>query len=68
MSVQVAVDQLKVKFGASVLSVAEFRGETTVVFKKEEIVAICTYLKHDLGFNFLTDLCAVDYLARLRAS
>lgn len=64
MSVQVAVDQLKAKFGASVLSVAEFRGETTVVVKKEEIVAVCTFLKHDLGFNFLTDLCAVDYLGQ----
>ena len=64
MSVQVAVDKLKAKFGETVLAVSEFRGETTVVVKKEEIVAVCTFLKHELGYNFLTDLCAIDYLGQ----
>jgi NADH-quinone oxidoreductase subunit C len=62
MSVQSVVENLKGKFSASVLEVAEFRGETTVVVKKEDIVAICAYLKKEEGFNFLTDLCGVDYL------
>ena len=64
MSVQVAVDRLKAKFGETVLAVSEFRGETTVVVKKEEIVAVCTFLKQELGYNFLTDLCAIDYLGQ----
>jgi NADH-quinone oxidoreductase subunit C len=64
MSVQVAVDKLKAKFGETVLAVSEFRGETTVVVKKEEIVAVCTFLKGELGFNFLTDLCSIDYLGQ----
>jgi NADH-quinone oxidoreductase subunit C len=62
MSVQVAVDRLKAQFGETVLAVNEFRGETTVVVKKDAIVAVCAFLKKDLGFNFLTDLCAIDYL------
>ena len=64
MSLQAAVDKLKVRFGEAFLAVTEFRGETTVTVKKEEIVSVCTYLKKDLGYNFLTDLCGVDYLGR----
>lgn len=63
MSVQAAVDRLKTQFGDTVLEVSEFRGETTVVVKKEAIVAVCTFLKQD-GFNFLTDLCSIDYLGK----
>lgn len=64
MSVQAAVDKLKAKFGEAVLATSEFRGETTVVVRKEDIVAICAFLKGELGFNFLTDLCGVDYLGQ----
>ena len=59
-----AVEKLKGKFAAAVLEVAEFRGETTVTVKKEEIVAICAFLKQELGYNFLCDLCGVDYLGQ----
>ena len=45
-------------------AVSEFRGETTVIVKSDEIVAVCTFLKKDLGYNFLTDLCAIDYLGQ----
>lgn len=64
MTLQAAVDKLNQKFSGSVLDVVEFRGETTVTVKKEDIVAICSFLKKDQGFNFLTDLCGVDYLGR----
>ena len=62
MSEHAAVVKLKEQFGAAVLEVAEYRGETTVTVKKEEIVAIATFLKQELGYNFLCDLCGVDYL------
>lgn len=64
MSIEAVVENLKGKFAASILEVAEFRGETTVIVKKEEIVAICSYLKMSEGFNFLSDLCGVDYLGK----
>jgi NADH-quinone oxidoreductase subunit C len=64
MSLQAVVDKLKAKFGDTVLETKEFRGEMTVVVKKEEIVAVCKFLKEELGFNFLTDLCGVDYLGQ----
>ena len=64
MSEHAAVGKLKGKFSGSVLDVVEYRGETTITVKKEDIVAICTFMKKDLGYNFLTDLCGVDYLGR----
>lgn len=64
MSVQAAVDKLKAKFGDTVLETVEFRDETTVVVKKEEIVAVCTFLKEECGYNFLTDLCGVDNMGQ----
>ncbi len=64
MTEHVAVSKLKEKFSDSILNVAEFRGETTVTVKRDDIVSICAFLKQDIGFNFLTDLCGVDYLGK----
>lgn len=64
MSEHAAVGKLKGKFSSSVLDVAEFRGETTITVKKEDIVAISTFMKNDLGYNFLCDLCGVDYMGQ----
>jgi len=63
MSKQV-VEKLKSNFGTLVLSDAEYRGETTVTVERSEIVKICTFLRDDCGYNFLSDLCGVDYLGR----
>ena len=64
MSEHAAVGKLKQKFADAVLDVVEFRGETTITVKKEQIVEICHFLKGDLGYNFLCDLCGVDYLGQ----
>jgi NADH-quinone oxidoreductase subunit C len=64
MSEHAAVGKLKGKFSGSVLDVVEHRGETTITVKKEDIVAIFTFMKKDLGYNFLSDLCGVDYLGQ----
>ncbi len=59
-----AVIRLRERFASSVLDVKEFRGEVTVTVKKEDIVAICTFLKTELRYNLLTDVTAVDYLGK----
>jgi len=59
-----AVVKLQERFADSVLESKEFRGETTVVVKKEKILEVLKCLKEDLGFNFLTDVTAVDYLGQ----
>ena len=37
-------------------------GETTLVVDPARVVEACLYLRDELGFNFLADLSAVDYL------
>lgn len=59
MSENAVESKIKGRFSKSVIDVVEHRGETTVIVKKEDIVALCTFLKEQ-GFNFLTDLTAVD--------
>lgn len=59
-----AVIKLREKFAASVLDVKEFRGEVTVTIKREDVVAICNYLKSGLEYNMCTDVTAVDYLGK----
>lgn len=58
--------KLKERFAQSILEVAEFRKELTIVVRKEDIIQICQFLKDDpeFSFNFLSDLCAVDWLGR----
>jgi NADH:ubiquinone oxidoreductase subunit C len=37
-------------------------GETTLVVEKDELVDACTYLRDELGFDFLSDVSPSDYL------
>ncbi|WP_321367001.1 NADH-quinone oxidoreductase subunit C [uncultured Desulfuromusa sp.] len=64
MSAQGIVEKLKAKFPAEVLDVVEFRGETTVTVKKEQIVDICMFMRDNFGYNLLCDLCGVDYMGQ----
>jgi NADH-quinone oxidoreductase subunit C len=59
-----AVIKLKEKFPASIIEVKEFRGETTVIVNKQDIIEICKYLRDALQYNLLTDVTAVDYLGQ----
>jgi NADH-quinone oxidoreductase subunit C len=40
----------------------EAHGETTVVVERDSLVEACEYLRDELGFNFLSDITATDYL------
>ena len=37
-------------------------GETTLVVERETLVEACTYLRDELGFDFLADITPTDYL------
>ncbi len=58
--------RLKEKYPESVQKSTEFRGELTMVIKREDIIPVCTFLRDDpeLSFNYLSDLTAVDRLGR----
>jgi NADH-quinone oxidoreductase subunit C len=60
--VSTVVELLQARFPASVLSVTEFRNETAVAIKKDDIVAVCTFLRDDdaCRFEYLSDLCGAD--------
>ena len=58
-----AVRKLQEKFPTSTLDVKLFREEVTVTVPKKEIVEICKFLYSDpdLQYQFLTDLCGLDF-------
>ncbi len=57
------IEKLRASFNDSIISVNEFRGELTVIVKKQDIVRICQFLRDDeeLFFDSLRDVCGVDY-------
>ena len=57
------VELIKSEFPAFVISTHRFRGDRTVVIKREGLLEIVKRLKEDPDLNFavLTDLTAVDY-------
>tara|TARA_B100000315_G_scaffold141403_1_gene130424 strand:+ start:562 stop:1056 length:495 start_codon:yes stop_codon:yes gene_type:complete len=58
------IEKLKKKFKKSVIDSHSFRGDDTVIVKKNGVLDICRFLKEDkdLAFNFMMDLTVVDYL------
>ena len=66
MDLEKIAERLKQKFPESILDGATFRGETTLDLRAEDILAVCRFLHDDpeLAFDYLTDLCGVDYYPR----
>ncbi|MFA6542106.1 MAG: NADH-quinone oxidoreductase subunit C [Bacteroidota bacterium] len=60
--IQNVVQKLQEKFSPRIISVNEFRGEFTVVVKKEEIVSLCLFLRdhEECQFDYCSDLCGAD--------
>ncbi len=54
------------KFGDAIIDSHRFRGDDTVVVKKERLLDLCDFLKRDraMDFDYLLDVCGVDYLPR----
>lgn len=59
---QTAVDSVKDKFPGTIQDIKTFRGETTLILKKESMQDVCSHLKNVLEFKFVSDITAVDYL------
>jgi len=58
------LDAIKSKFPDDVLETHAFRGDETAVIRKEALLKAAAYLRDELGFDFLMDLTAADYLPR----
>ncbi|MGM0578012.1 MAG: NADH-quinone oxidoreductase subunit C [Myxococcota bacterium] len=61
---QAVVDAIKARFPDAVVSDHAWRGDDTVVVKRERLVEICRFLEEDpeMAFNLPVDVCGVDYL------
>jgi len=66
MDLAIVVDRVKQKFSEAVLEVSAFRGETTLQIRPGDLLPLCRFLRDDpeMAFDFLIDLCGVDYLPR----
>ena len=63
------VKKLREIFPEAIISISglqPYPDELTIKVKKEQIVKVCQFLKDDphLAFNYLSDLCGVDYPER----
>jgi NADH-quinone oxidoreductase subunit C len=60
------LERLQEQFGATILDHSEFRGDLSVRVKPEAIVEVARFLRDDpqLQYNFLENICGVDYLGR----
>jgi NADH-quinone oxidoreductase subunit C len=56
------IEKVKRRFPETVQEVYEFRGDLTLVIKKEEIVRVAEFVKGDpeLSFDLIIDACGVD--------
>ena len=63
------VKKLKAKFGASIGEASEFIGQLSVHVDREQIVAVCDFLKSDKEseFDYLSDVTCVHYPDRVDA-
>jgi NADH-quinone oxidoreductase subunit C len=66
MSTNVTLDKLSRQFPRAVVETHTYRGDATAIVRKEEILAICRFLRDDpeLAYNFMMDLTAVDYMGK----
>jgi NADH-quinone oxidoreductase subunit C len=55
-------ERLRASFGDAILSVDEVDEQFSVEVKRDRIVEICKFLKEELEFNYLSDLCGADML------
>lgn len=58
----IAAERVKAKFPNSLLDAREFRDETTLYIKKDDIVSVCQFLRDDIScqFNYCSDICGAD--------
>ena len=57
------VEIIKDKFSHAIEEVISFRDEYTIRVKRENLLKVAKYLKEnpECSFNFLSDLCGIDY-------
>jgi len=57
-----SISSLQDKFGDSILSTVEFRGEHTAIVEKAKAKEIFQFCRDELGFDYLIDISSLDNL------
>lgn len=61
MTADQAFSSLRSRLGSAVLAEVAFRGETTFSIPLESLRSTMTYLRDELGFNYLIDVSGLDH-------
>jgi NADH-quinone oxidoreductase subunit C len=66
LSNQTVLDRLRTAMPEAITASHEHRGDLSIVIARERLVAVAAFLRDDpeLRYNFLSNLCGVDYLGR----
>jgi NADH-quinone oxidoreductase subunit C len=56
------IDTLQARFSKVVIATSRFRGQETMLIRREGLLELARALKHELQYDFLMDLSCVDYL------
>ncbi len=51
---------LKARFGDAVGETTLYAGETTIYVSRDALVAVCTYLRDEVGFDYMADMVSID--------
>ena len=61
MNAQEAADRVVEKFGEALLSRHEFRGEQTVLVRRDALGAVLEFARRELELDFLLDISSLDH-------
>jgi NADH-quinone oxidoreductase subunit C len=56
--------RLRGRFPDAIREAKEYRGDLSVRLRREDLLAVGEFLRDELAYSFLENLCAVDYLGR----
>jgi NADH-quinone oxidoreductase subunit C len=61
-----AIERVRAALPQAIQKTAEYRGDVSIYVAREAIVDVARFLRDDpaLSYNFLDNLCGVDYLGR----
>jgi len=60
MNTKDILNNINQHFGEQLLQTTPFRNETTLLFPRESIHAVCLHCRNSLAFDFLVDISSVD--------
>jgi NADH-quinone oxidoreductase subunit C len=55
-------EKLRAAFGAAIITVDDVNGQISVEVNRDKVIDVCKFLKEELEFNYLSDLCGADML------